>query len=184
MGFVCGLTQAINHSLLSSPFFQSNLPQLPPSSSSTSQKVTPVPAPLPLPPAGNFGSLKGGSSEGKGLGSVGTVFLQANRIVLENLGIKAVESPSRRDSAGSVLRQGFCVSGNPERLRSTADSFVQSLEVSHFGDKERDENFPQEGVVCGGALSYRSFDLQGSMRVHHHNPDSRPLEGLPYSLNM
>ncbi|WZZ87493.1 hypothetical protein YC2023_116072 [Brassica napus] len=79
---------------------------------------------------------------------------------------------------GSVLRQGFCVSGNPERLRSTADSFVQSLEG------EKDANFPQEGVVCGGALSYKSFNLQGSMRVHHHNPNSRPLEGLPYSLNM
>ncbi|KAF2572065.1 hypothetical protein F2Q70_00002314 [Brassica cretica] len=47
-------------------------------------------------------------------------------------------NPSSRDSAGSVLRQGFCVSGNPERLRSTADSFVQSLEVSHFGDKGSD----------------------------------------------
>ncbi|KAL0732051.1 hypothetical protein Bca4012_028145 [Brassica carinata] len=47
---------------------------------------------------------------------------------------------------------------------------------------ERDENFPQEGVVCGGALSYRSFDLQGSMRVHHHNPNSRPFESLPFTL--
>ncbi|KAF2596606.1 hypothetical protein F2Q68_00011653 [Brassica cretica] len=80
------------------------------------------------------------------------------------------------DSACSVLRQGFCISGNPERLRSTADSFVQSLEG------ERDENSPQEGVVSGGALSYGSFDLQGSMRVHHHNPNSRPLESLPFTV--
>ncbi|KAF2572062.1 hypothetical protein F2Q70_00002313 [Brassica cretica] len=60
---------ALNRSLLSSPFFQPNLPQLPPSSSSTSQKVTPVPAPPSLPPAGNFGSLKvRGRSEGAGWG--------------------------------------------------------------------------------------------------------------------
>ncbi|KAH0884542.1 hypothetical protein HID58_060638 [Brassica napus] len=89
---------------------------------------------------------------------------------------KPAKSPSRLDSAGSVLRQGFRVSGNPERLRSTADSFVQSLEG------ERDENSPQEGMVCGGALSYGSFDLQGSMRVHHHNPNSRPLESLSFTV--
>ncbi|CAN7093431.1 unnamed protein product [Brassica rapa subsp. narinosa] len=85
-----------------------------------------------------------------------------------------------RDSAGSVLRQGFCVSGNPEKLRSTADSFVQTLEIRILG--QRDENFPQEGVVCGGALSYGSYDLQGSLRVHHHNPNSKPLEGLPFTV--
>ncbi|WZZ51937.1 hypothetical protein YC2023_052044 [Brassica napus] len=52
---------------------------------------------------------------------------------------KPAKSPSRLDSAGSVLRQGFRVSGNPERLRSTADSFVQSLEVSHFGSDLREK---------------------------------------------
>ena len=68
LGFVYGLTEALARSLLSSPFFQSNLPQLPPSSSSTSQKVRPVPAPPSLPPAGNFGSLKVGWRSG-GAGS-------------------------------------------------------------------------------------------------------------------
>ncbi|KAJ4907591.1 hypothetical protein Rs2_11249 [Raphanus sativus] len=38
----------------SSPFVQSNLPPLPPSYSSTSQKVTPVTAPPSLPPPGNI----------------------------------------------------------------------------------------------------------------------------------
>ncbi|KAH0931633.1 hypothetical protein HID58_008750 [Brassica napus] len=84
------------------------------------------------------------------------------------------------ETTRSVLRQGFCVSGNPEKLRSTADSFVQTLEIRILG--QRDENFPQEGVVCGGALSYGSYDLQGSLRVHHHNPNSKPLEGLPFTV--
>lgn len=53
------------------------------------------------------------------------------------------------------------------------------------------ENFPQGGVVRGGASSYGGFDLQGSMRVHHpdsvnqqrHNPNSRPLhESLPFTM--
>lgn len=55
-----------------------------------------------------------------------------------------------------------------------------------------DGNFPQGGVVRGGASSYGGFDLQGSMRVQHHdsmnqqhrhNPNSRPLhEGLPFTM--
>ncbi|XP_010477381.1 PREDICTED: uncharacterized protein LOC104756477 [Camelina sativa] len=56
-----------------------------------------------------------------------------------------------------------------------------------------DTNFPQGGVVRGGASSsYGGFDLQGgSMRIHHqdsmnqhrHNPNSRPLhEGLPFTM--
>ena len=64
-----GLTQALKRSLLPSPFVQSNLPPLPPSSSSTSQKVTPVSAPPSLLLAGNFGSLKvRGRSGGAGSG--------------------------------------------------------------------------------------------------------------------
>uniref|UniRef100_A0A1J3G3M3 Myb/SANT-like DNA-binding domain-containing protein n=1 Tax=Noccaea caerulescens TaxID=107243 RepID=A0A1J3G3M3_NOCCA len=59
-----------------------------------------------------------------------------------------------------------------------------------------DGNFPQGGVVRGGASSYGGFDLQGSMRVHqqesmnqqqqhrHNNPpNSRPVqEGLPFTM--
>ncbi|KAF3533226.1 hypothetical protein DY000_02038257 [Brassica cretica] len=27
-----------------------------------------------------------------------------------------------------------------------------------------------------------NYDLQGSTRVHHHNPNSKPLEGLPFTV--
>uniref|UniRef100_A0A0D3E781 Uncharacterized protein n=1 Tax=Brassica oleracea var. oleracea TaxID=109376 RepID=A0A0D3E781_BRAOL len=189
---------ALNRSLLSSPFFQSNLPQLPPSSSSTSQKVRPVPAPPSLPPAVKrdlsmiMSNLKLVVFPNPNREDFGKAFrdwdlwepfffkpakLSSRTLVSRQPNRPQGPNPSSRDSAGSVLRQGFCVSGNPERLRSTADSFVQSLEG------EKDANFPQEGVVCGGALSYKSFNLQGSMRVHHHNPNSRPLEGDDLSMD-
>lgn len=31
-------------------------------------------------------------------------------------------------------------------------------------------------------VELRRTEVQGSMRVHHHNPNSRPLEGLPFTV--
>ncbi|CAH8389954.1 unnamed protein product [Eruca vesicaria subsp. sativa] len=45
-----------------------------------------------------------------------------------------------------------------------------------------DGNFPQGGVARGGASSYGGFDLQSSMRVHHHHNSQQLHEGLPFTM--
>ncbi|RID50705.1 hypothetical protein BRARA_H01412 [Brassica rapa] len=93
----------------SSPFVQSNLPPLPPSSSSAAQKATPVPAPPSLPPAVNFGSSEG--SKTTGFGSPpntltepvwDTVKRDLSRIV-SNLKLVVFPNPNREDP-GKALR--------------------------------------------------------------------------------
>lgn len=97
----------------SSPFVQSNLPPLPPSSSSSSaQKVMPVPVPPSLPPAGNFSSSEGSKTiGGSGFGSPpntltepvwDTVKRDLSRIV-SNLKLVVFPNPYREDP-GKALR--------------------------------------------------------------------------------
>ncbi|XP_010467723.1 PREDICTED: protein YIPF6 homolog [Camelina sativa] len=95
----------------SSPFMQSNLPPLPPSSSA--QKVTPVPVPPPLPVVSNSSNSQGGS---QGIGASGfgsppntltepvwdTVKRDLSRIV-SNLKLVVFPNPYREDP-GKALR--------------------------------------------------------------------------------
>lgn len=93
----------------SSPFVQSNLPPLPPSSA---QKVTPVPMPPPLPPSGNSSSSEGSKTiGGSGFGSPpntltepvwDTVKRDLSRIV-SNLKLVVFPNPNREDP-GKALR--------------------------------------------------------------------------------
>lgn len=96
----------------SSPFIQSNLPPLPPSSSAA-QKVASVPVPPPLPPAGNSGS-SGGDPKNIGVSGFGpppntltepvwdTVKRDLSRIV-SNLKLVVFPNPYREDP-GKALR--------------------------------------------------------------------------------
>uniref|UniRef100_A0A1J3FEX5 Protein YIP n=1 Tax=Noccaea caerulescens TaxID=107243 RepID=A0A1J3FEX5_NOCCA len=96
----------------SSPFVQSNLPPLPPSSSSSAQKVMPVPVPPSLPPAGNFSSSEGPKTiGGSGFGPPpntltepvwDTVKRDLSRIV-SNLKLVVFPNPYREDP-GKALR--------------------------------------------------------------------------------
>lgn len=67
------------------------------------------------------------------------------------------------------------------------DLFIYLMFYSHIGSDLREKGmrtFLKKvwSVVELCRTEVTNYDLQGSTRVHHHNPNSKPLEGLPFTV--